>query len=142
MVNNAEKIGKQITVGNDSRVTGIGAILRASKLDELPQLFNIFIGHMSFVGPRPEVPRYVELYTAEQREVLNVKPGLTDYASIEYRSESKVLVKASDPEYVYIHDIMPHKLSLNRKYIAEMSLYTDIKILYKTFLAVLHIGAL
>ena len=113
-------------------------MIRASKLDELPQLFNIFIGHMSFVGPRPEVPRYVALYTDEQRSVLSVKPGLTDIASITYRHESELLAESSDPEYTYIHEIMPRKIELNQNYIATMSIFNDIILLLKTVWAVLH----
>lgn len=138
MITDAEKYGKQLTVGNDSRITKIGKMLRATKLDELPQLINIFIGSMSFVGPRPEVPRYVALYTVQQKTILSVKPGLTDLASIEYRHESERLAEAEDPEHTYIHEIMPHKIELNQKYIATISVFHDIIILCKTVWAVLH----
>ena len=128
----ADKSG-QLTVGmRDSRITVIGYYLRKYKLDELPQLFNVFIGDMSFVGPRPEVPRYVALYDAEQKTVLNVKPGITDYASIVYSEENELLAKAENPEELYITKVMPAKLKLNLRYINEMSLATDLKIILKT----------
>jgi lipopolysaccharide/colanic/teichoic acid biosynthesis glycosyltransferase len=98
----------------------------------LPQLFNVLIGNMSIVGPRPEVPKYVALYNNEQKKVLNVKPGITDYASIEYVNENEVLAKAANPEEMYIHEVMPAKLKLNLKYIQEMGLGTDLKIIFKT----------
>lgn len=122
-----------ITVGaRDDRITGVGYYLRKYKLDELPQLLNVFKGDMSLVGPRPEVRQYVDLYTPEQREVLSVKPGITDYASIEYSNESELLGKAENPQEDYITQIMPAKLKLNMKYIAEQSLLTDIKIILRT----------
>ena len=128
----ADKSG-QLTVGmRDSRITVIGYYLRKYKLDELPQLFNVFIGDMSFVGPRPEVPRYVALYDAEQKTVLIVKPGITDYASIVYSEENELLAKAENPEELYITKVMPAKLKLNLRYINEMSLATDLKIILKT----------
>jgi len=122
-----------LTVGmRDSRITAIGFYLRKYKLDELPQLFNVFMGNMSFVGPRPEVPEYVALYDAEQKEVLKVKPGMTDYASIAYSKENELLDKAQNPEELYIKQIMPDKLKLNLRYIQDMSLETDIKLIFKT----------
>ena len=107
---------KQITVGNDSRITGVGHILRKTKLDELPQLFNVLKGEMSLVGPRPEVPKYVELYTEEQREILKVSAGITDYASIYFSNESELLGEAENPEEFYIKKIMPYKIELNKIY--------------------------
>lgn len=122
-----------ITVGaKDDRITGVGYYLRKYKLDELPQLFNVLKGDMSLVGPRPEVRQYVDLYTPEQREVLSIKPGITDYASIEYSNESELLGKSENPQEAYITQIMPAKLKLNMKYIAEQSLLTDIKIILRT----------
>lgn len=122
-----------LTVGSaDSRVTGFGKFLRRSKMDELPQMLNILAGQMSFVGPRPEVPKYVELYNNEQKKVLSVRPGLTDYASMEYINESDLLAQQSDPESFYIETVMPAKLSLNLKYINEMSCVTDLKIIFRT----------
>lgn len=127
---------KQITVGNDSRITSIGHILRKTKLDELPQLFNVIKGEMSLVGPRPEVPRYVELYTEEQRKILSVPAGITDYASIYFSNESELLGKAEDSEKYYIEKIMPHKIDLNMKYINNMGILTDIKIIMLTILKI------
>ncbi len=122
-----------ITVGtNDIRITGFGKFLRKFKLDELPQLFNIIIGDMSIVGPRPEVRQYVNLYNKEQLNVLSVRPGLTDYASIEYIEENKILAESDDAEKMYIEKIMPHKLELNLKYIQNQSFITDFKIIFKT----------
>ncbi|MCV6628478.1 MAG: sugar transferase [Flavobacteriaceae bacterium] len=128
-----------LTVGDrDPRVTPIGYYLRKSKLDELPQLLNVFIGDMSLVGPRPEVERYVDLYSTEDKKVLRVRPGITDYASIHYRNETEILKAASDPEKKYIEEIMPAKLALNKKYIDEKSLYTDIKIIFATFKSIVE----
>lgn len=134
MIVDAEKVGKQITVGNDSRITRIGKFLRKYKLDELPQLFNVLIGDMSLVGPRPEVPKYVKLYNEKEREVLNVKPGITDFASIEYRDENEILGTVENPEEYYINVIMKHKLQLNLKYISSNNIFLDIKIILKTLL--------
>lgn len=122
-----------LTVGmKDNRITKAGYFLRKYKLDELPQLFNVLIGNMSFVGPRPEVRKYVLLYTTPQLKVLSVKPGITDYASILYANENEVLASSADPEREYINTIMPAKLELNLKYINEQSFFTDIKILFQT----------
>lgn len=122
-----------LTIGmRDSRITRIGYYLRKYKLDELPQLFNVLIGDMSFVGPRPEVPKYVALYTPEQKSVLKVKPGITDYASIVYSEENALLANAENPEELYINKVMPAKLKLNMRYIQDMSLRTDMGIILKT----------
>jgi len=122
-----------LTVGEkDKRITRAGKFLRKYKLDEFPQLWNILIGEMSFIGPRPEVRKYVDLYTPEQLTVLDARPGLTDYASMKYIEESKLLGESEDPEKTYIEVIMPAKLELNQKYIKEQSLGTDIKILLRT----------
>lgn len=134
MVINAEKLGKQITVGEDNRITKVGRFLRKYKLDELPQLFNVLKGDMSLVGPRPEVPKYVKLYNEEERKVLNVKPGITDFASIEYRDENEILGKVENPEEYYIDIIMKHKLQLNLKYISKNNIFIDIKIILRTLL--------
>lgn len=123
----------QLTVGGrDPRITAVGHFLRKTKLDELPQLFNILKGEMSLVGPRPEVPKYVALYSAEQRQVLQVRPGLTDYASLEYFEENALLGASENPEETYIQEVMPAKLALNAKYIEDMGLGTDLKILLRT----------
>jgi lipopolysaccharide/colanic/teichoic acid biosynthesis glycosyltransferase len=133
----AESSG-QLTVGeNDPRITGIGNFLRKTKLDETPQLINIIKGEMSIVGPRPEVPKYVALYNEEQRKVLNVRPGLTDLASLEYFEENRLLGESDDPERTYIDTIMPHKLSLNLKYIQERSIMLDIRIILRTMMRIL-----
>lgn len=122
-----------LTLGlSDSRVTKIGRFLRKYKMDELPQLFNILKGEMSFVGPRPDVRKYVDLYSPEQLKVLEVKPGLTDYASIEYIDESDLLARSDNPEKTYIEVVMSDKIKLNFKYIQEQNLQTDILILFKT----------
>ncbi|NQT76962.1 MAG: sugar transferase [Bacteroidetes bacterium] len=123
-----------LTLGNhDPRVSRAGRFLRKAKLDELPQMLNILKGDMSFVGPRPEVRKYVELYSAEQMKVLNVRPGLTDYASLEYIDEDELLGQSEDPDRVYITEIMPAKLELNMKYVREQSFTTDLSIMIKTF---------
>lgn len=122
-----------LTVGErDPRVTNAGHWLRKTKLDELPQLINILVGDMSVVGPRPEVRKYVDLYTVEQIKVLDVRPGLTDYASLEYINESEILGNSPDPEKTYIETIMPAKLELNLLYITEQSFGGDLKIIFKT----------
>lgn len=132
MVVDAEKRGAQITVGKDIRVTGIGHFIRKYKLDELPQLFNVLFGQMSLVGPRPEVPKYTQYYTKEQKKIFEIKPGITDYASIKYRDENEILAKSDNPEKTYIDEIMVDKLSLNLKYLGERSVKTDIKIILMT----------
>jgi len=132
MYTGADKKGLLTVGGKDNRVTGIGYILRKYKLDELPQLLNVFSGSMSFVGPRPEVRRYVDLYDAEQKKVLLVKPGITDYASLEYFSENELLAQSANPEQTYIHEVMPAKLALNKKYITEAGLLTDLRIIFMT----------
>lgn len=137
MVMDADKKGLSITVGRDSRITRVGAFLRKTKLDELAQLLNVLAGQMSFVGPRPEVPRYVELYTPYQRQVLLVRPGITDYASIAYRNENDLLAGADDPERMYIETIMPDKIELNMRYLREISPLADVRLILKTIIAVI-----
>ena len=137
MVMDADKKGLAITVGRDSRITRVGTVLRKTKLDELAQLLNVFLGQMSFVGPRPEVPKYVELYTPYQRQVLLVRPGITDYASIAYRNENDLLAGAPNPEAMYIEQIMPDKIELNMKYLREISPLADIRLILKTIVAVI-----
>ena len=121
-----------LTIGKDDRITGIGRSLRRYKIDELPQLANVVKGEMSLVGPRPEVPDYVAHYTAEQKEVLNVRPGITDYASIEYLKESQLLGSVENPEEIYLKKIMPNKLRLNLKYIRHQSMGKDLGIIMQT----------
>lgn len=134
MRKDADKLGK-LTVGmRDPRITKIGYYLRKSKLDEFPQFINVLKGEMSVVGPRPEVKEYTDLYTDEQRKVLTVKPGITDFASLEYYRENELLGKSDDPRQTYIEEIMPEKIKLNLKYIESQGLATDLRIIGRTFL--------
>lgn len=133
----ADKTG-QLTVGmRDPRITEIGYFLRKYKLDEFPQFINVLLGEMSIVGPRPEVKMYTDLYSKEQKKVLQVKPGITDYASLFYFNENEILGNAEDPQKTYIEEVMPAKLKLNQKYVEEQSILTDIKIMWQTFLRIL-----
>ncbi len=123
----------QLTIGGrDPRITGVGYFLRKTKLDELPQLWNVLRGDMSVVGPRPEVPKYVALYTAEQRAVLGVRPGITGMASLHYIDENELLARAADPESAYIHEVMPAKLALDLRYVREQSFLLDLRIILAT----------
>ncbi len=133
MIKRADKQGLPITTGQDPRVTPSGRILRKTKLDELPQFLNVFWGQMSLVGPRPEVPRYVRMYSRKQMRVLSVKPGLTDPAAIAYRDEETILAGYDDPEKAYIEHIMPDKLKLNLSYIEKASFTGDLALLFRTF---------
>ena len=133
----SDKKGLLTIGGRDPRVTSVGYTLRKYKLDELPQLINVFIGNMSLVGPRPEVRKYVSYYTSEQKNVLKVKPGITDYASIVYSNENEILLKSNDPEKMYIETIMPAKLQLNLKYINEKKFATDIRIIINTLIKIM-----
>jgi lipopolysaccharide/colanic/teichoic acid biosynthesis glycosyltransferase len=129
---NSEKLG-QLTVGaRDNRITRVGFWLRKYKVDELPQLWNVFIGDMSMVGPRPEVPRYVALYNAKQKAVLSIRPGITDYASLLYFEESVLLAQSPDPESTYIHEVMPAKLQLNLDYLDKRTFSNDMSIIMDT----------
>jgi lipopolysaccharide/colanic/teichoic acid biosynthesis glycosyltransferase len=137
MRKNAESKG-QLTVGmKDNRITRSGYFIRKFKIDELPQMVNVFMGEMSVVGPRPEVPKYVLLYNEEQQNVLSIKPGITDFASIEYVRENELLSQSPNPEKTYIEEIMPAKLALNLKYVREQSFLTDMKIILQTIKAIL-----
>ncbi|HAY33075.1 MAG TPA: sugar transferase [Ignavibacteria bacterium] len=125
-----------LTVGDrDPRITGAGYYLRKYKLDEIPQLLNVFKGDMSFVGPRPEVRKYVVLYSEEQMKVLNVRPGITDPASIKYRNENELLAGAENPEKYYVNEIMPDKIRINLEYLNDRSFFSDVKIILKTLKA-------
>ena len=125
--------GRQITVGErDPRITRSGYFIRRYKIDELPQLINVFLGDMSIVGPRPEVRKYVDLYSEEQRKVFQVRPGITDLASIKYRNENELLSQVDDPDTYYIDVIMPDKLTINLEYIRHQSFMGDIKIIFNT----------
>ena len=129
----ADKKGLITVGGHDSRITHTGYFIRKYKLDELPQLFNVLRGYMSLVGPRPEVRKYVDMYTSEQRKVLSVRPGITDYASIEYADENVILGQSANPDKTYIEQIMPDKIRLNMKYIANHSIGEYFKIIFLTF---------
>jgi len=132
MVTDAERSGPDITSSGDPRITWLGAKLRKLKIDELPQLWNVLVGQMSLVGPRPELPRYVADYDRSQLRVLSVRPGITDLASIRYRNEEKVLAESGDPEGFYRSVVLPHKLSLNLEYIQRMSFALDVKLIFET----------
>ncbi|MBQ8721681.1 MAG: sugar transferase [Paludibacteraceae bacterium] len=132
----ADKKGLITVGGRDPRITYSGYFIRKYKIDELPQLLNVLKGDMSIVGPRPEVRKYVDLYTDEQRLVLSIKPGITDYASIEYIDENEILGKSSDPEKTYIEDIMPEKIKYNMKYINNKTLFEYFKIIFLTGLKI------
>ena len=132
MRTDADRLGLLTVGARDPRVTRVGYYLRKYKIDELPQLLNILLGDMSFVGPRPEVRKYVDLYNNEQKKVLSVRPGLTDYASIAYINENEILEKANDKEQTYINEIMPEKIKLNMKFIQNPSLYQYFKIIFLT----------
>lgn len=134
---NADKRGLLTIGGRDPRVTRVGYVLRKYKLDELPQLINVLMGTMSLVGPRPEVRKYVAQYNQKQLKVLTVKPGITDYASIEYANENELLSRSNHPEKTYLEEIMPAKLLLNLKYIHEKSFFIDLMIIYRTVLKIL-----
>ena len=138
MVVDADKKGLITVGGRDPRITRSGYFIRKYKLDELPQLINVLVGDMSLVGPRPEVRKYVDLYTDEQQKVLSVKPGITDYASIEYMDENEILGKSSDPEKTYIEDIMPEKIKYNMKYINNKNLFEYFKIILLTVLKIVR----
>lgn len=133
MVVDAEKRGGSATAGDDPRLTSTGRFLRSYKLDELPQLWNVFVGDMSFVGPRPEVQKYVDRYSEKERAVLALRPGITDWASIWNSNEAAVLEGSSDPEKAYEELILPTKLALQQKYLHEHSCFTDVRILFHTF---------
>lgn len=132
----SDKRGLITIGGHDLRVTRAGYYIRKAKIDELPQLINVFLGDMSFVGPRPEVRKYVDMYTAEQLHVLDIRPGITDAASIKYRNENEILEKQADPEQYYIEVIMQDKLRINLDYVTHHSLLGDLKLIFSTFVAI------
>ena len=138
MVVDADKKGLITVGGRDPRITRSGYFIRKYKLDELPQLINVLVGDMSLVGPRPEVRKYVDFYTDEQQKVLSVKPGITDYASIEYMDENEILGKSSDPEKTYIEEIMPEKIKYNMKYIQNKNVSEYFKIIFLTLLKIVR----
>jgi lipopolysaccharide/colanic/teichoic acid biosynthesis glycosyltransferase len=128
-----------LTVGDDARITRVGSLIRKVKLDEFPQFLNVIAGQMSVVGPRPEVQEFVDLYTDTQREILRVKPGITDEASLAYFDENNMLSESSNPKLTYIQEIMPRKIEINLKYISEKSWYSDAIVILKTMLKILRI---
>lgn len=133
MVTDAERRGLQITVGADARVTRAGEILRKYKLDELAQLIDVFLGDMSLVGPRPEVPRYVACYPEQDRQmVLSVRPGITDWASIEYKDENEILANSADPHQAYVNEVLPVKIRYYTDYVRNRSFWGDIRIIFAT----------
>ena len=135
MVVDAEEIGGPSTADDDPRITKVGKFIRKYKLDELPQLINVLKGEMSFVGPRPEVPMEVETYNNEERRILNVKPGITDYASMTFHNEGEILKGSSDPHQAYREKIRPEKIRLAVRYVDEQSFWVDLKIIIKTIIA-------
>lgn len=129
----SDKLGLITVGGHDPRVTRSGYYIRKYKLDEFPQLINVFIGDMSFVGPRPEVRKYVDMYSPEQMRVLSVRPGITSLASIRYRNENDILAAADDPDRCYIEQVMPDKLAIDLEYVDRATLWNDIKLIFSTF---------
>ena len=140
MVVDAPNLGAQVTVDRDPRITGIGRIMRKTKLDELPQLFNVLLGDMSFVGPRPEVQKYVDLFHDDYKILLSVRPGITGLDSIAFRHEEDILAKASDPQAAYINEVAPAKIELAKQYVSKASVPFDIKLIWLTIVSVLGIG--
>ena len=135
----AERHGLQITVGADPRVTRVGLLLRKYKLDELAQLMDVFVGDMSLVGPRPEVPGYVACYPADVAQiVLSVRPGITDRASIEYKDESEILAKSNDPHRAYVEEVLPVKINYYLKYVKERTFFGDVSIIFATLFAIIR----
>lgn len=133
----APATGPAITVGGDRRVTRVGWWLRRTKLDELPQLINVLVGEMSLVGPRPEVRKYVEMFRRDYEQVLSVRPGITDYAAIEFRDEEEVLARYKDPEEGYVRDVLPRKIELYKEYLERRGFWVDLGIIFKTLRRVL-----
>lgn len=129
----SDKLGLITVGGRDPRVTRSGYYIRKSKLDELPQLINVFVGDMSLVGPRPEVRKYVDMYDEEQLKVLSVRPGITSLASIRYRNENEILAKSDNPDKCYIEKVMPDKLAIDLEYVKKANLWNDIKLIFSTF---------
>ena len=141
MTVNAEQKGPAVTAMGDSRVTGMGAILRRTKLDELPQLWNVVKGDMSLVGPRPEHPKYVALYTPAQRAVLSVAPGMTSPTSLKFRHEEEILGRQPDPERFYVEQLMPEKLSIDLNYVENLSMRNDLRLIFSSVIAMLKTQA-
>jgi lipopolysaccharide/colanic/teichoic acid biosynthesis glycosyltransferase len=138
MIHDIAQQGRKITIGVDPRITRLGAILRQTKLDELPQLVNVLKGEMSFVGPRPEVRQYVELYPSDFAEILCIRPGITDLASLKYRYESELLGQVENPEEEYIRRVLPEKIALAKEYCHHASLFFDVSLICKTLVRLLR----
>ena len=137
MVADAKGNGTQLTIGKDKRITKLGSFLRKYKIDEIPQLFNVLVGEMSIVGPRPEVPKYVQYYSDEDKKnIFTIRPGITDNSSIEFINENEMLAGVGDPEIYYTSIILPKKISAYRKYVEENSLLSDAVIMLKTVLKI------
>jgi len=136
MVDNAAHMGPAITRGEDPRITRVGRFLRHYKLDELPQLVNVVRGEMSLVGPRPEVPKYVQLFRNDYAQILTLKPGITDYAALAYRNEEAVLSAFPDPEAGYVNEVLPQKIALYKEYLANIGFIEDLKIIFQTLLRI------
>jgi lipopolysaccharide/colanic/teichoic acid biosynthesis glycosyltransferase len=134
MIQNAHTQGPLVTAGRDSRVTRVGGVLRRTKIDELPQLLNVLKGEMSFVGPRPEVRKYAEMFREDYEEILRIKPGITDLASLKYRHETEVLGRSSNPEEQYVTEILPDKIKLAKEYLMMSSFWVDMRVITKTIL--------
>jgi len=140
MVIDADKTGAKVTASHDPRITRIGSLLRKTKIDELPQLFNVLTGDISLVGPRPEVPYYVSKWPDACRKIiLSVKPGITDYATLYYNNEQAVLAKAGDPKKAYLKEVMPHKLRMYEQYVKDQNFWLDIRIILATLLKMVGI---
>jgi lipopolysaccharide/colanic/teichoic acid biosynthesis glycosyltransferase len=137
MVENAAGIGPAVTGGGDRRITRVGKLLRKYKLDELPQLFNVIKGEISLVGPRPEVESYVRMFQDDYEQILQIKPGITDYAALEYRDEEEILAGYDDMEEGYIREVLPAKISLYKEYMGKMCFLEDVKIIFKTFVRII-----
>lgn len=138
MLENAAQTGTAVTYGNDPRITRVGRLLRKTKIDELPQLINVLKGEMSLVGPRPEVPEFVNLFRRDFEEILTFRPGITDLASLNYHDESTLLGKSPDPRETYIRIILPDKIKLTKEYLQRSSFFFDITVIFKTLLRVLQ----
>lgn len=140
MVVDAPHMGLPITAAGDPRVTPVGRVLRKYKVDELPQLFNVLVGDMSFVGPRPEVLKYVEMFREDFAELLQIRPGITDAASLEYADESEVLAASDDCEATYIRDVLPKKIQLGKEYLRDAGLWRDVSLIVRTVLKIVGLG--
>jgi lipopolysaccharide/colanic/teichoic acid biosynthesis glycosyltransferase len=137
-VQNAKVNNRSITVGDDPRITRVGWFLRKTKIDELPQLINVLRGEMTFVGPRPEVPQYVEMFRQDYEEILKMRPGITDLASIKYRDEAALLGQFENPEEEYVTRVLPDKIGLGKEYVRCSSLAFDLRLIFRTFLKLIQ----